>query len=642
MVAKSVVQIDIEDGQFRDFYALYQEYQQQLENCAAAWADTNDAIGDAEDAMGKLLGLSGHNADAVTIAAYQANVIVKELRQASVANAVLLGSVLKNTKAQKGFADESERGNRALEKMKKSADGVAHSIFGIGKWLLKLGAWGGGLAGLGGLLSGLGLKDLASSAVNTQRSARGLGMTPGQLTAFNQDYGRYVDPGTLGTIADAQNNYAGRMWLSRAAGMDINQVSSADPGQLAGQLAIRAHDWWTNTPESMRTAENLQSTGFSQAGFSLSMMRQLGNTPIEELRRASSQYQQDQGRFNVGDKSTDAWYNFLRQIKDAGNTIESDLKNKLVALAPNLQHFVEVIGKDAMKLIDGIFTPANLSALEAGIDNLTKYLGSSQFQQDIKDIAGLVGALAGAMRKTAKFLGIDTTPSPESPSPKSPVDIPVNPGLDPNEVRRETHGRVAGFGGISSMEKALGYARHFLTMPQHPSGPYANPKAADEAKNFLAALDAKNGLPPGTLEAMWAKESSEGKNLVGPVLPNGDQAIGDFQFTGQAWKDWGKGGDRFSFRDEADAAGRFMGSLSKKYGGDVSKALAAYNWGPGNVDKAVSQNGSNWQNSLPGETRDYINKIASSLKRQPQSVKVVVQNSTSARVAVQANAAAAQ
>jgi hypothetical protein len=636
-----IIKVQVDDSQFKAFLDLYQVYQEHLESAPEEWKATGEAIEDAAGEMGGFAESTKASKDFLLIAATQSAIIADEIRKASSANNALLESLTKNTKAQKSFADETERGNESLKKMKEHAEGVAGSVFGIGKWLLKLGAWGAGLAGLGGILGGLGLKDLAESAVNTQRGARGLGMTPGQLTAFNQDFGgRYLDQSVLGAVANAQNSFAGRVWLSRASGEAMGQVSSEDPGQLAAQLAIRAHNWWANTPANMRTAEMLQSSGFAQSGFSLSMMRQLGNTPLAELQRAASQYRQDQGRFNVGDNNTDAWYSFLRQIKDAGNTIETDLKNKLVALAPDLQHFVEVIGKDAMKLVDDIFTPANLSAIEDGINAFTSYLGSSQFQQDMKDFAGLVGALAGAMRKAAKFLGIDTTQLPSS-SPTGSANIQVNPGLDPSEVQRETHGQVTGYGGISNIDKALGYTRHFLTMPQHPTGPYADPKAADEAKDLLAALDAKNGLPSGTLAAMWAKESSEGKNLVGPVLSNGDQAIGDFQFTSDTWKQWGKGGDRFNFKDEANSAGSYMSFLLKKYKGDIKEALAAYDWGSGNVDKAISKNGANWQNSLPAETRDYI-KIAAALKRQPQSVKVTVNNNTSARVAVQANAAAAQ
>ncbi|MDP9651710.1 lytic transglycosylase domain-containing protein [Paraburkholderia caledonica] len=615
MTAKSVVDIEINDSQFRDFYSLFQEYQERLQESSSDWQSTTGSIGDAEGAMEKLLDLSGQHADAATIAAYQANVIVKEIRQASAANAALVAGVYKATKGQKGFSDEVVRGEKSFSKMAKHSKEVANSVFGIGKFLLKLGAIGGGIAGLGGLLSGLGLRDLASSAVDTQRSARGLGIKPGQYTAFNQDFGRYVDPSVLGTVADSQNSFIGRTWLARASGLTQEQVTSQGPDQLAAQLALKAHDWWANTPGAMRTAENLQTTGLPQSGFSLEMVRQQGNTPRAELERAYSQYQKDQKRFDVSDKDTDAWYGFLRQIKDAGNTIETSLKNKLVALAPDLQKFVDVIGKDAEKLITEIFTPKNLQSLGDGITELTNYLGSSKFKQDMRDFADLIGGAVDSLRKVGKFFNFSGVSS--EPGKTSSI-LTTPPGSSPSDT-----------------EIMLGKTRHFL-----------NTQRIEDQIRHLQDLDRKHGLPLGTLEGMWQKESSEGKNLVGPKLKNGDQAIGDFQFTSAAWKDWGKGGDRFSFNDEADAAARYMSSLSKRYGGDVRKALAGYNWGPGNVDKA----GANWESRAPSETRDYVAQIGSRiaqlsavidrLRQSPQSIQIT--NSTSARVAVQANAAAIQ
>ena len=58
---------------------------------------------------------------------------------------------------------------------------------------------------------------------------------------------------------------------------------------------------------------------------------------------------------------------------------------------------------------------------------------------------------------------------------------------------------------------------------------------------------------------------------------------------------------------ENEAFGRkYMDAMLARYNGDPRKALAAYNWGAGNTDK--------WNgdiNSLPAETRDYIQKITS-------------------------------
>jgi len=49
------------------------------------------------------------------------------------------------------------------------------------------------------------------------------------------------------------------------------------------------------------------------------------------------------------------------------------------------------------------------------------------------------------------------------------------------------------------------------------------------------------------------------------------------------------------------AGTRFLRDLLNRYNGKLDSALAAYNWGPGNVDKRPDH--------LPRETRDYLARV---------------------------------
>lgn len=61
--------------------------------------------------------------------------------------------------------------------------------------------------------------------------------------------------------------------------------------------------------------------------------------------------------------------------------------------------------------------------------------------------------------------------------------------------------------------------------------------------------------------------------------------------------------------EERARVGRdYLAAMVREYDGDVSKALAAYNWGPGNLDKAVKEHGPNWLQAAPQETRSYVER----------------------------------
>jgi len=54
----------------------------------------------------------------------------------------------------------------------------------------------------------------------------------------------------------------------------------------------------------------------------------------------------------------------------------------------------------------------------------------------------------------------------------------------------------------------------------------------------------------------------------------------------------------------------YLSEMLRRYDGDVEKALAAYNAGPGSVENALATNGDNWLAALPAETQDYVARIS--------------------------------
>ncbi|WP_421136158.1 lytic transglycosylase domain-containing protein, partial [Staphylococcus warneri] len=97
----------------------------------------------------------------------------------------------------------------------------------------------------------------------------------------------------------------------------------------------------------------------------------------------------------------------------------------------------------------------------------------------------------------------------------------------------------------------------------------------------ISTATRKYGLPEGLLAAVASAESGFNPNAKNSK----SGAAGMFQFIPSTAK--GYGINPYDVNQAADAAGKMLSGLIAKYDGDVAKALAGYNWGGGNVDKAV-------------------------------------------------------
>jgi soluble lytic murein transglycosylase-like protein len=86
------------------------------------------------------------------------------------------------------------------------------------------------------------------------------------------------------------------------------------------------------------------------------------------------------------------------------------------------------------------------------------------------------------------------------------------------------------------------------------------------------------------------------------VSPSGAVGIAQFEPSTAA----AEGVDPYDPQSALYVAAQLMANLSSQYGGDYSKALAAYNAGSGAVDAAVSEGGAAWLSYLPLETQNYV------------------------------------
>lgn len=63
-----------------------------------------------------------------------------------------------------------------------------------------------------------------------------------------------------------------------------------------------------------------------------------------------------------------------------------------------------------------------------------------------------------------------------------------------------------------------------------------------------------------------------------------------------------------SAEQQNEMANAYFNDLLKEFNGNVNEAVAAYNWGQGNVEKDIKAHGANWLDYAPKETQDYVAK----------------------------------
>lgn len=128
------------------------------------------------------------------------------------------------------------------------------------------------------------------------------------------------------------------------------------------------------------------------------------------------------------------------------------------------------------------------------------------------------------------------------------------------------------------------------------------PARSQGASAMFGRLEKQYGLPPGLLDSVWATESGRGTRMLSPA-----GAMGHFQFMPATAKQYGLK-DPNNLAESADAAARMYRDLLKQNGGNLPMALAAYNWGQGNLQQQGF-------GRAPAETRDYIDRVTAGMRR---------------------------
>lgn len=123
----------------------------------------------------------------------------------------------------------------------------------------------------------------------------------------------------------------------------------------------------------------------------------------------------------------------------------------------------------------------------------------------------------------------------------------------------------------------------------------------------------RQGVPPALALEVATEESSLNPAAIGKA-----GEIGLFQLMPETAA--GLGVDPTDVQQNIQGGVSLLRQLLAQYG-DPAKALAAYNWGPGDaqhprLDYVLSVYGAAWFAHIPGSTQNYINKILGNMQTQ--------------------------
>lgn len=454
-----------------------------------------------------------------------------------------------------GIAEKQKAANTAAatsstywKNMALSAKDFAGSITRATTSLLKWGALTGlvsGLIGGGGLF---GFDRLAVDVSNKRRTALGQGTTYGEQNAFGISFGDLVNPGAfLGSVNQARhslNNRAG-FFGAQMTGADLQGDTAAVSINLLKHLKTIADK---TDPRNLEGV--MQARGLDQF-VTLEEFQQIQSMTAQEFTNYLNRYGANSKLMDLDRNTQDAYQSFTQQMKSAGGRIENVFVKGLVKLEGPLEDLSEGI----------------VRFIEAVAD-------SPQIKEWITELTTWIKGFTDNLKKD-----------------------------DFKEIGTYAHETVA---GLKTLATGLGWiARRFGWTDTDKAAPAYSSDTLEKNSDLYDSfkqLERNTGrIPLGLLAATYAQESASG-TLLGH--PTGDDPRGPMQMRPSTFNQY-KQSPAASIDDAADAAAaaaNYYAYLIPHYKGNLAKAEAAYNWGPGNVDKA----GDAWLQKAPNETLKYI------------------------------------
>lgn len=547
MVAKSIVDIDVNDDKFIAFMERFREYQSALDDLPEAWRVAAVGIGESskqtEKAKGEAKGL-GAEFNAVAEAILTINSGIDRLNTNLEDSKKKQDEFNKSTRSAKGFLSDATKDAKSLAGHIKEATASLLS-------------WGGivgiftGVLGVGGLF---GINRLAATTGAQRFTSLGLGTSIGALdsTAINYQKALGNPAGTLGAIRDSQMDLSKR-WTFQAMG--INNPDQ-DPAKLLPQMIRNARDIFVQNGSTLQGAQAHGLTNF----FTLDDLNRFKNMSDEEITAMEKRAQQDARMLQITDQQARQWQDFNVQLDYSSQSIRNTFVRGLGPLTPQLSKLSDALAGAIDTVLKSPELGKWIDALAGGIERFGNYLASPAFTSDVESFMSGVKKLALTIMDV---IGLFTGEISISDFANKHSTILSN------DVKTDSSGNHFVKGGLSDPDTPAGakwLTRHLYSW----SG--TAPKEYDQY--FLDAAN-KYNVDPRWLKAIAAGESSWDQNAVSKAGAKGLMGVMPGNFL--------PGEKPFDPHDNIMAGARVLKDgldwASRKAGGDFDEALRYYNGG---------------------------------------------------------------
>ncbi|EIH9536963.1 hypothetical protein [Escherichia coli] len=370
MVAKSIVDIDVNDDKFVAFLEKFKEYQAALEELPEAWRVLAHGATDATKETAKAKTEGDLLAKAFSEGASAILSINSGLER-------LTDSLDRANKSQEDFNKKTRSSKGFLSDASKDAKSLAGHIRDATTSLL---SWGGivglftGVLGVGGLF---GLNRLAATTGSQRFTSLGIGTSIGALdsTAINYQKALGNPTATLGAIRDSQMDLSKR-WTFQAMG--INNPDQ-DPAKLLPQMIRNARDIFVKNGSTLQGANAYGLTNF----FSLDDLNRFKNMSDEEIDAMERRAQKDAKLLQITDQQARQWQDFNVQLDYSGQSIRNAFVRGLGPLTPQLSKLSDALAGAIDTVLQSPELGKWIDGLAGGIERFGNYLASPEFTKDV-------------------------------------------------------------------------------------------------------------------------------------------------------------------------------------------------------------------------------------------------------------------